>query len=96
MLLSTWVSPLERMLEIMLIQFFQCSANTLAWLVHQRGYFGMAQIDRPALLLEALPNNIGVTSMVCLLPSHYSKGNILLGVFGHLEIAAIISVWLVL
>ena len=38
------------------------------------------------LLLEALPCNIGVTSMVCLLSSYHSKGNMSLGAFDHLEI----------
>ena len=50
----------------------------------------------PALLLEALPHNIGVTSLVCLLPSCYSKGNLSLGVFGYFEKAAIMSLWLAL
>ena len=46
--------------------------------------------------MEAFTSNIGVTSMVCLLPSHYNKGNMSLVAFSHLEIVAIISVWIVL
>ena len=56
----------------------------------------MVQINHLAFLLEALPYNIGVTTMVCLLSSYYSKGNMSLGAFGCLEMVAIIPFGLVL
>ena len=70
--------------------------NTSAWSIHKCWYFGVTQISRPALLLEFLTSNIGVSSLVSLLSSQYNKGNLYLGAFGHLEKVVIMSVWLVL
>ena len=57
---------------------------------------GTVQIYHLGLLLEVLPRNVGVTFLVYLLLSCHSKGNISLKVFGLLEMAAIMSIWLVL
>ena len=62
----------------------------------QCGYFGAAPTSCQALLLKALPHNIGVPSLVTLLPSHHGKGSISLGIFGRLEKVAIMSVWSIL
>ena len=89
------VSPLERVLETMLAFISQYSASTLVWCILQCGYFGMAPTSCPALLLKALPGNIGVPSLVNLLSNH-SKGNLSLGIFGRLEKISKISIWSVL
>ena len=90
---SIWVRPWEKAPKIMSSRFCQHGMNALARHVHWCGYFGIAWISHPGLLLEVLPCNVGVISMVCLLPSHYSKGIISLGAFGCLEMAAIMPVW---
>ena len=96
MLFGISVSPLERAPKIMSVKFCQHGVNISTWYIYQCGYFGRAPIYHPALLLEALPHNFGLTSLVCLLPSCHSKGNLSLGVFSHLEKVAIISIWHVL
>ena len=48
------------------------------------------------MLLEELPCNISLASIMYLLSNCHGKDNILLRVFGCLEMVAIISVWLVL
>ena len=58
--------------------------NTLAWCLHWHGYFSVAWITHPAWLLEALPCNFRILSMVCLLPSHHGKENLCFGAFGCL------------
>ena len=93
MLFSTRVWPWERTPKVILVLFCLLFLSTLVWHIHQHGYFGMVQIKHPGLLLEVLPRNIGVASIVCLLPSHHSKDNISLGLFAYLKIAAIMSVW---
>ena len=67
-----------------------------AFLLVQCKYISTAQTNYPGLLLEVLPCNVGVPSMVCLLPIYHGKGTISLGAFGHLEIMAIMFVWLIL
>ena len=56
----------------------------------------MAKTSCPALLQELLSHDIEVPALVTLLPSHHSKDNMSLRIFGHLEKMAIISVWFVL
>ena len=51
----------------------------------------MVLTNRPALLLRALPKNIGVPSFVTLLPSYHGKVNSSLGTFDHLEKVAMMS-----
>ena len=90
------MSQLERVLKTMLVFISWHSASVLVQHIHWRGYFGVAPTSYPALLLKALPHNVGIPSVVTLLPSCHSKGNLFLGVSVHLEKAAIISVWTVL
>ena len=78
--------------KIILVQFWQHGTNTLVQQIYQHSYFGVVQISHPVLLLEALTSNMEVLYIVCQLPSHYSKGNILLGVFSHLKMVVLMSV----
>ena len=80
----------------MSVLFFQCGTNPLERQIHWHVYFGIAQTSHLALLLEELPRNIGVPSLVNLLPRCHSKGNLSLGIFGHLEKVALIIFWSVL
>ena len=47
--------------------------------------------SHPALILEASPHNVGVPSGVILLPNHYGKGSLTLGISSHLQKVAIVS-----
>ena len=38
-LLSTWVSPLERVPEIILAQFYQRDVNTMVWYIYWHGAY---------------------------------------------------------
>ena len=96
MLFSTWVSPLERVPEITSVQFYQHSTNTVVQCIYWRGQFNVMQINHAALILEALPNKIGVSFKFFLLLSCHDKGNTSLGVFDYWEMAAILSVCFVL
>ena len=72
------------------------TTHILVHRMHQHDYFSVVQVNYPCLLIEALPCSIGIASMVCLLHSCHDNGNMLLVVFGHLEMAVKISVWFVL
>ena len=86
------MSPLERAPRIISAFISQHGMSTSAWHRHQRGNFGMVPTSHPALLLEALPRNVGVPSLVTLLLSHHGKANLSLGILGYLEKVAITSV----
>ena len=53
--------------------------------------FGGVLISHPALLLEALPCDIGVPYLVTILLSHNRKGSMSPRIIGYLEKADIIS-----
>ena len=75
---------------------YQCGTNPLAQCIYQHSYFGTVRISHPGLLLEVSPHNVEVPSIVCLLPSCYGKGSMLLRALICLEIVAILFVCLVL
>ena len=85
------VSSLKKAPEIKSVHFCWHGTNILAWCKYQHGYFSVAPINHPALLLDMLPCSVGVPSVVTLLPSYHSKGNLSLGIFSHLEKVAIMS-----
>ena len=50
----------------------------------------VAKTNRPALILEVTPCNVGAPFGVSLLPHHHGKGSLTLGIFRCLGKAAII------
>ena len=92
MLLSTRVSPLERVPKTMSVKFCWSGANALVWCIHLL-WHGKNRLS--SFALEALSHKIGVPPLVCLLSSCQIKNKLSLGVFDCLEKVTRTSVWLV-